>query len=428
MKILKNILSILLLFSFLTCIALSNDDYDSLVLLKSITLEENEEAILTKVTNVSTNSNSTEILISDSEGKILILYDARIGKVLKYFEAPFELSDSLAIKGKYWNEQEEYVRNDKVIFANGKKLEDDYIRKRLRNELYFGIFVNDNEIWASAYAKSLVKPKGIDTLTEFHSTLSTGIMRYDLKINKMIEYICFEKIFEKKYYIFPWPYHFVVAPTRDSIFIITINSSHFRNKGSDSLWIISSYNLKGEIIKPIMKMPEEYTQTKLGYSILFKPKFCFNNKNELLCVFPYAERVFNITNSTFFELKNLKQSNKIFLDSLKENPNLVDSFLVRYFYFLPNSIENVYVTKNNEVIVITFQVFKISQNKTQVYWLIQEYDEQGNLNHQYKVTNLDEHGYIHYIFYDKNKDEFLFFKLLKGKGWFLDFYKGVSKK
>jgi len=398
-------------------------EVDSLVLIKSIVLEENEDVILTEVSMVSTDSSSSRILVSDFEGHTIILYDAANGKVLKSFEASFELSDSVPIKCQYWNPEKEYVKKEEIVFADGRKLDDNFVRTRLRNEFFCGFFVSDNEIWISAYIKSLVKPKNTDTVEWAHISQATSILQYDLNINIVSKFVCFKEFF----YAFAWPYHFAVPPTRDSIFILIVNYPHFKNNQFDSLWIIGSYDLDGNLLNLVAKLPNEYLETKLGYSLLFKPKFYFNRKKELIGVFPYAERIFNFTNSTFIELKGLSLSNKIFLDSLQENPKLVDTFLKRYPYFLPNTIIDVFVKHNDCFVVVILQVSKDEQAKEQVYWIIQEYDEKGNLNNQYKIRNLDEHGYIHYIYYDKAKDEFLIFKLHKEKGWFVDFYRRGRK-
>jgi len=419
----KNVFFILIfLINLLSIKVLGKIELDTLVLVRSIMLEENESAILTEVSNVSTDSSSSRILVSDFEGHSIILYDAMNGKVIRCLEAPFELSDSIPGKCQYWNKEEEYVRKEKVILKNGRKLDENFVNRFLRNELYCGFFISNNEIWASAYIKSLVKPKNTDTVEGAHISQATSILRYDINNNRISQLICFNEVF----YAFAWPYHFAVPVTLDRIFIITVNYPHYQSKQFDSLWIIASFSLKGELQKLVAKLPKEYLETKLGYSLLFKPKFYFNSKKELISIFPYAERIFNFTKDSYIELQELKPSNKIFLDSLKENPTLVDTFLKRYPHFLPNTLKDIFLKQNDCFVVVILQVSEAEPGKTQVYWIIQEYDEKGNLTKQYKIKNFDEHGYIHYIYYDKVKDEFLIFKLLKEKGWFIDFYKRGS--
>lgn len=397
----------------------ANITYTNLKFLRSINLEENDSVIITHITNVSINSSSSKILISDADGRILILYNAEDGKVIRTFEAGLNYSDSLAIKGKYWNDEYKYVRTDQIRDTSGKPLPYEYLRRRLDNEMIEGIFYDDNEIWATAHIKCYAVPKDTNKKDDgIRVGLATGIIRFNLKEGTST-YTPLEQIQPA----FPSPYSFAVDKIGKNILILSKNFTAFKNELFDSLWIISAYSYEGKRLNLVAKMPEEYTITKIGYRMLYEPKFCFNSSNELLCIFPYSERIFNISKGVTFKLQSLPHSNKPYLDSLALNPNLFDDFIKRYFYFLPITIHNIYTKLNDDIIITLMHVYKYSDTNIVRERIIQEYSKNGNLLRQFKFNYRDDDRYINYIYYDKYKDEYLIFKKSNTKGWSIDFYK-----
>lgn len=395
------------------------EKYENLKLVRKIRLHENDSVVLTNVTNVSTNSNSSKILISDAKGKILILFDANTGKIIKSFEAGLNFSDSLAIKGKYWNDEYRYVTKDKIRDKSGKPMTEEFLKKRLANEIINGVFYNDQEILASAHIRCFAIPTDTNQKDKgINIGLATGLIKINLE-NESNAYFPLEQL----PYAFPQGYFFAIDSIRNNIVIITKNFPALWNNFYDSLWIIGSYSFDGKLINLVAKLPEEYTQTKLGYKMLHEPRFCFNDSNELLCVFPYAERIFNLTKGLDFKLQSLPHSNKVYLDSLIDDPDLQGEFLQRYFYFLPITIDNIYTRKNNNIIITLFHVFKFNDSLVIRERIIQEYTPDGKLVKQYKFNNNDGDTYINFIYYDKYKDEFLIIKSSKSQGWIIDFYK-----
>lgn len=401
---------------------ITNIHYDSLKFLRSVYLEENDAVILTKVTNVSTNSSSSQLLVSDAEGKMLILYDSQTGKIIKSFEIGLNFSDSLAIKGKYWSNEYKYVTKDKIRDTSGNPLGEDYLKWRLSNEIINGIFYNDKEIWATAYIKCFAVP--VDTSEKdkgIRGGLATGLIRFNLVDGTS----CYHPL-EQIYYAFPHPYFFVIDKFNNDVIILTKNFPAFWNGHYDSLWILGSYSLDGKLKDLITTLPEEYTSTKLGYKMLYEPRFCFNRSNELLCIFPYVEYVYNLTKRERFKLQSLPNSNKKYLDSLVIEPDLYKEFLKRYFYFLPITIDDIYTKTNDNIVVTLFHVFQHSDSTITRERIIQEYNQKGELLKQFRFNNIEGNTYIGFIYYDKNRDEYLIFRNSKSIGWQIEFYKNIE--
>lgn len=392
--------------------------YDNLEYHKSIILMENDSIILTRITNISMDSKSEKILISDEEGKIIVLYDAESGEIIKPFDININFSDSLAIKGKYWNDDYRYLSSREIKELNKEKFDENYFKKYLQNNVITGNFYNDDEIFYTVHIKNFITKKGIEFNPErLHIGLATALIRFNL-IDGNTTFIPLEKV----YHAFAQPYRFYIDKKNEKIIMLSQNYPAYRQGNFDTLWILASYGFSGNLLELIATLPDEYTKTKLGYSMIFQPSFCINNKNELICVYPYAERVFNLTRNTYFRMKNLPHSNKTYLDSIEVRPNLVEEFLKRYFYFLPITIYNVFCGANNNIIITIVHVYQYENGNIIREWIIQEYNYGGELIRQFKFDNKDEKGYLAYIYYDQYKNQFLFFKKSQ-EVWIVDFYK-----
>jgi len=206
----KNIIY-LLLFFLLSCNSHSQNIFPKqtkLKIIKTIALEENNYAILTFVSNISTDKGESKFLISDDEGRNLILYDST-GKIIKFFNYGYDFSDSLANKSvPYDYPAYEYILTSEISDILKKKkvqVNIDYFTKYLNNEIKNGIFKNDSIILIQLNLKAIKK----ETNSSFDPNIilignTSNVIQYNIN-NDSEQLISFESIarisFVQSYFI-----------------------------------------------------------------------------------------------------------------------------------------------------------------------------------------------------------------------------------
>ena len=380
-------------------------------LIKRVSLQENNNLILTSINNVALNSSSGQILISDNRSGNIVLYNAITGKIIKSFSAGVELSDSIALKGNPTFDSSYYFLTSELTDKNGNPYSEKYLKKWIKNKFYNAVFQSDSVIIISAYINPLMVDLTLKEGFQKGLDISTAFIIYNLNENNYRIY----QVDKSKYVV---PQVFTMLYDYKSNECILNCTSHYswKKRLLDSLWIISSYSLEGKIKKTIAKLPEDYVNSGLGY-VLSNPSLIFNNDGEIIGTFKFSLKIYNFNRNETYKLKNLPASNKASFEKIKSNPEFLKKGLIDGF---PVRIKNIYLTETGSYLVYLYYT-ETDSNKRSQKNIIQEYTPAGELAAQAELPVEDEYGVVHQICYSKPEKALLIFQKSDTKGWTLTY-------
>jgi len=188
----------------------------------------------------------------------------------------------------------------------------------------------------------------------------------------------------------------------------------------DSLVTVSKYNRKGDIISAISFLPESYTKNKIGYDLLYYPIVSKIN-NELIILYQLDNNVYNENGIIKHSLDNLPYSNDKGLELYSEYKKLIKSrnesrdeeLLKRLF---PVVITNSFISNGNlNIIYIVYDGHKSTMG---FYYLIQEYNMEGQLLTQTEFYDDPNNSIRHFIYDEVNQLLLLFRK--SNTGWSME--------
>lgn len=401
----KNIyIVIVIIFAFFNCNQ-ANDKIEknrNNSIIDKITIEETEDVIFTSITQVSLNSNGSMMLISDYNGRTIALYNTNTGKLIRQFKSKLSYSDSLAIKGKPWQSEYEYILNKDIVDTNQNPVKNEFLENYLHNEYKSAIFCNDSTIAVMGNIYTFKKKINEEfNPRSMKIALSAAIILYDINSDK-IEFIAPTNLYSS----FARP-DIQSFDTNDNTFIIqSLNHPAAKNRQKDSIHTLAKYDMSGNYLSPFLDLPEEYISTGIYYSLMYDPMIV-SLGNSWIHAFPLIEKIYSNNGATLFNLIGLPESNNQYIEEFIKNNQLVGERLKRYKSFIPNTLSGIFIKKNNNIIVSVFHVNEDDDFRVRI---LQEYSPSGELIKQFILHLVDHDGIIHYIHYCPQTDNFLVFR------------------
>jgi hypothetical protein len=388
--------------------------YSNLNVIGNVRLQENEDVILSTISNISLNSDATKMLVSDNRGRTVTLYNFKNGEIIKNFTYGIDYSDSLGKKSYPWDDGFEFVRNKKVVDKNGDPVNNKFLKKYLTNEVNNGIFISDSIVCITV------------NMNCFKKSMYENFDIYNILI-ALTAVIILENIYtgetelihyQNKYHAFAQCYSILYDTSNRKFISMCTNTPAEESKKWDSLWILCSYHRDGKLDSLLFTLPKEYQNTKLGY-MFYYPKTIFDNNLNLLCVLPISEKIYNLTINDTICLKDLPESNYDQLNRIAEDFSVAEKYLDKNLCFLPNYINNIFVSKSNNYLVWVNHAKLTTDTIMPNFEIIQEYRSTGDLVRQYAVEHENEKGVLHFMDYDPVNNHFLAFRKSNKYGWTL---------
>jgi hypothetical protein len=383
---------------------------NELIQYKIFQLEENDSVILTNISNVSFNKNCSQFCISDRSTSNILVYDTT-GKIIHNLYPDYDLSDSLVFKMKFINDTSPLLPIDSMV-NNYPEYSRESLRHELKNSFNNAIYFNDSIIYILGIIECFERtsPNKPINRSNVGGCPLTCLIKYNLLTGEI-------KLspFKINYLYFGQPYPIAIN-FKDSSIVIACNGYNYLQKNNKNFipYILANYGSDGNFIKFVSKLPEDdYITTNIfKKGIILFPNIIFNKKSELIAVYPYSDKVFNLTTGKDIEIKNLLNSNEEFLSSLKVNQSYLDNLkLDSLLAQLKIRFVNIFEKENeNYIIVISDKVLNIG--------IIREYTPDGSLIRESFISIKGELGLLKAIGYSKCENAIIEFRKDNEKGMF----------
>jgi hypothetical protein len=397
-----------------TCIMCQNLNF-----IDEIIIEENENLILNNISSADIDSKSNLLIITDPVNRTANLYDYKTGSIKGWLFAGLNLSDSVALSGKFpykryymGNKTLRYVTNED---SKQYGISDKEIKTFLKNEFDVAKFIS-----GKIYLLSLIYVTAIsedDSLKMPENNTCIVQCDYNLNIEKVI-------VLENKLKSHSGSDGFLFFHKQNMFLVTAIQSTRQRYEGkTDSLPSISLYNNNGNFIEISSYLPELYCFKNAGYMLEYTPSLAQIN-NDIFISYPYDLTFYKEKNIPRFKVTNLPFSNNSGFNYYKK---ISDKIVSKDFNMNWNEINKIINTLFPIRIIRIFEgnrnlIAQILVNDSTVkngyYYILQEYNIQGKLISQTNIFEDDE-SKIHYITFDKTNNLLLIFRKYKN-GWRLE--------
>lgn len=390
-----------------------NNNLISLKNKKIIQLIENDSIFISYISSIRLSPKEDLIAICNAREGNIIIYDTT-GSIKYFFKPNIYLSDSIAIhfKPQYsWLKEANYLTIDERLKNKDRPIDIEIIKKQLINNYQSLIFLDDRTISIGASLKVLMKITETDKSIKLGLDAVTGIIKLNLN-NSDFSIIKADN----SYLVTGMPTNIFFDKINNQYLLFCTKSARWKQGKTDSLWVLSYFNEKGEFIKPVLSLPEEYIKSHIGYNES-APLIAHNDKDKIFAAFPLILKIYDIINNTSFNLTNLTVSNEDIFKKLitknsisyKEMDDLLGNF--------PVIVEDIFFSIKNEIIVVLY-----SQDKTNPlgpHFIIQKYKSNGEFISDFKMDYKNEFGTIQKILYNKIDNSLILCCLSKDKGYTL---------
>ncbi len=378
--------------------------------IKKIELKENDDVVVASVNNIHLSDDLKYLYILSNETNQFIVYDYISGEIINFISPYKELCDSLFDSGKkphnHFGNNYYYVDVRKDIAAK------DFLNNlHVKNNFDHSQLLSDGTLMVSATIYALAKQENsTNTLTDNR----TCIIRTDKNLNPIKTYF-----FDSDYFGYPINDKFLYFE-QNNIFGLTFTSNTRQQKNQfDSLPFYSFFKSDGKRLDTIFYLSEEFSKSQKGYFTQWFP-LVDTYKDKIYYAHKQLERVYNYSDGSFFDLKNVEASNWNRIHELMNNPELNINYY-KLFEELPFLFNNFYID-NGKIIAIFYNHFQTNPPNISDKYFIQFYDLDGKLLNSYSFPVWTDDGELYNIFYSKKHKYFVFSNLKD------DMYNLVIKK
>jgi hypothetical protein len=373
-------------------------------------LQENDSVVISSISNIQYSPNGKYFIVnSNSNPNEIYIFNTEINGIYKIIKAKDNLTDSLIEKTKPYFDSLIYLPMSYALFEN-------LFNKDKFNDFKYGLFINDSIIYINSIIRSFNIPK------------TQGFDNYNRRILNMNVCLIKYNIFNDNYQVLPCgdtlyrPYNQgknLIVDKQNNIIYSIVRSGKKQLESNMTPAVISRYDDNFKYIEDAFSLPEEYIKTKLNYSINYNPELLINSKNELIALFPFVEKVYNISKKSSFEIKNLNKSNKVLFDKLIADENLLKKIIDSIYYHLPNYLSKIYETNNEEYII--YIVEAIANDTSSIKPFIQLYDLDGKFKASLNLEYQNKNGKLKYFHYSKIDNKIRMFRL-NDDNWIVEEY------
>lgn len=369
-------------------------EHKSFKLIEKIKLEETDEFILSRITGIEVIEPDSSLLITCAANKLVVVYDYKKGIIKKIINPN---NEGFKWLDHFLNEKpipKQIVRSDLKYIPISE-----YSRYGLNQQaidqvkiVYSIPKLINNKIFITSYANIVAVSDNVR-----HNCLDnrTFICCFDNKLN-------YEKMIvpEVRYdsYFIMGELEFL---SNGEIIGTTSNFSYNEKWISDSIVTVARYDSTGKFLCNIGYLPDKYVKNNLIYEERWQPLIT-NISDSIFITYPRDNEIYAPGQLKRFKLRNLPYSNDSGLVYLYDYFRLLkiqnqkqDSKEIGRF--LPISIINTFnVLGKFSLVLLVFD----EHEPMGFYYIIQEYDTQGNLLSHSKIYDEPENQ-IRNFYYDK---------------------------
>lgn len=294
-------------------------------------LLENENAIISSIDNCSFSDNGSVFLVSSITSKDIILYNTSNCEIIEVLTPPQELSDSLVSKTTYFRQGYDFVAPD-IIRASGEITQ-------FNNTYKYAEFINDSVILicANVHAFCVLKDTSLKNQQMNRQTMYPMILY--LNINNGL-YSC-DVLDSRKNNLnintsFAQANKIKYNKLKNEIYAIHETPYTKQDSLINELIAIGANSINGDFKYIVHGLPDFFIKSKLKYSLFNKINMDVNSKGELLVLYPYIDKVYNVSLSTDFDLSNLPTNNR----QLFEDISGMDIDKINSFAYMDSLLKN----------------------------------------------------------------------------------------
>ena len=382
---------------------------------ESVTLEENENVILSEIEGCDINFNSEYIVLTSGLKRIISTYNYKNGKLLNFKKGGLYLTDSI----KHTNRIPPSNPYNQIPRYPIKYLSLDECYKigltnlrMLNNEFINVIYNDDNSISASA----LVYLPVLLENNEKTAYNTATVVEFDSSLN--IKRVIFPNNTLNHYTI---AFSFIADKIKKQYYLLNeaLGAYHYF-KTTDTIAVLAVYDENGEYVKTALYLDKKFANDEFIFlSYMYNPITTTINNNHF-AMFPFdPNTIYNLSTDDTISLSNpiVDYSEKYdearnVIKKLKEN----DSRRKVFKEYMPISA---YKFMNNGKNLIICSMNKKEEDN--VSFIFREYDTNGKFISERTFENEDELN-IQNILYDKKNNYVVFF--IKGEeNWTMEKYR-----
>lgn len=374
----------------------------------TLQLQEDENIIITRISKIDVSDSY--FVLSDKYSSNIVVYNYS-GKVINHFYPTLDMSDSIVLKCKPYQENSVFVRNkDYLDYYGNDESSKQKLRSLINNRFEEGIVLNDEKILVAGTFQVFQRLNHEPQNTFNTISNRSGIVIYNIKTNshQIYNFSSDGTGYGQSTSIYKYNDQSICAFFYDSKWIKKYSKF-------DTIWCMAIYDFEGNYLKPLFQLPDYY----IGLKFIFgnQPLATFDNQQYYI-VFPWHPYVFTKGNNRNFRIKIESTKNERYFDYLNSISADVDKSKRGKYHFSDSTDLRVYnILSSNESIFIVFSIkTNISMNNKTFY--IHEYDLFGNLIKEEVYDEKFENSIIEYITYSEKYNALLIFSY-NDENWLL---------
>ncbi len=376
----------------------------------AITLEKNEDVILTGINSAVFSNDGKYIYICDTKLNRIVKYDANTGNICNSASPGLELADSvLAHFPQAFSDEDSGNLCRYVSLEEIKRTDPKLSIGRYLKHFFDKIKIYEGTIYVAA---TLYTPTIVLNSQDKIISNQAAILKYsnNLELLSCTPLECIDESHSMSY-------DFAVV---DDGFITTcINNSRITREGRyDSLAILASYSKNGKFKSVVEYLPEIYTSSKLGYSSSQNVQMISTDK-DICFVYPTYPYLNFLESKESIPMNEVSKKNNWGFENYNEEM-LLD--FNKYKKAFPVFVNNIFT--DNKYLYVRLIVMKLKDEENIRTGLLQKYDSEGRFVESIDLGDYNKNK-IKYIGFAKHKNCFFVIKMDKKTGWsmeFIDFF------
>ena len=377
-----------------------------------IILEEDLDYPLSSITGVSINPDGTLLAIGDQQSGSIQIYNTTTGKMHRIITGSSDLIDSVVLKfpvsGAPSQNRQPILRAE-LISEDNRPYTDEKLQTLLPNRLLVPQFTSDSQLSVLGTLNGIYTYRMENGYKGQGSYPATALLHYSLQNNTLT---C-HPLLPNSEGLWGQAREPFLKIDNDKFILPCIRASH--HNGYDSSFTLAVVTPQGEYRDYLFPLPKEYRDSSIGYQYL-TPLITQNDKGEIIAMTRLIPRVYNLSNSTEFDLQEIPSSNNYFYNVVGslDQETLRDSIST----LLPLSFNSIAVSKAGNYVLTGLLR---NESEGTIEWFVQQYSPKGKLL-QSEVLNVETGiGDPHYLNYSHQHSALMILSLHREEGWMLTF-------
>ncbi len=403
-RLINMVIVILLLFIFPECTVsdehnknISNLNYK---IISETKLIENDSLILISINKLIQSGNKW--FVFDKSDSKAVIYNSK-GDIIDLFRLNSSISDSGAIYG-----MPSRFGDTSITLKEAYELPD------APNSIYsvplsyylLDMYKSGDEILFAMRTQIYAYNSNPDSniRSKYYRANIAGVVRYNI-LNKNTQ---FHPFIDDNY----------IITQANSIYYDSIDNRYYIDcygrRISGRNWVLAEYDSNFQVTRKLLELPVDYVESGCNYYLKFDP-YITNLNNTLFVSFPYDEKIINLDTKEEINIPMLRYSNSDIFKIVQNNELRRDSIL----YYLYNSFEGLYSTKDANLILIIRKYYPDSSGSRKSSFEVLEINEKSGLIKTLKFGFNNHNGSARCFTFSKEKNS-LFVARKSNEGWTIE--------